>query len=262
MNTTIAIRKSVPKARKAVKDFLDLAHGKNFAHGMTEVDVTNVLRVLAERKRIGLDSHSLVAHTIWSYGRAVADHVALQGIPSGGEIVVFEDVDIATMVEKELPEGGTVPYPYILRGAQRKSFEEIVQDLNQAKAYSLADAQKAKATTRIDFLPRFLRLWIMRKALRNPLKYKAALGTVALTTLGMVMRNRRWWPVPIGPHAISIGTGATFKRNDASGEKDILCVSLRFDHDLMDGAPITRFGSSFVTYLESSDHLQISGDES
>ena len=44
---------------------------------------------------------------------------------------------------------------------------------------------------------------------------------------------------------------------DADGEKDILCVSLRFDHDLMDGAPITRFGASFVNYLESSDHLQI-----
>ena len=257
MNTNIARRKSIPNARKAVKDFLDLGHGKNFAHGMTEVDVTAVLRALAARKKAGLDSHSLVAHTIWAYGRAVGDHLALQGIPDGNEMVSFEDVDIATMVEKELPEGGTVPYPYILRGAQRKSFVEIVKDLSEAKSYSLADAQKAKATTRIDFLPRFLRLWVMRKALKNPLKYKAALGTVALTTLGMVMRNRRWWPVPIGPHPISIGTGATFKRNDTDGEKDILCVSLRFDHDLMDGAPITRFGASFVNYLESSDHLQI-----
>lgn len=151
MNTNIARRKSIPNARKAVKDFLDLGHGKNFAHGMTEVDVTGVLRALAARKNAGLDSHSLVAHTIWAYGRAVGDHLALQGIPDGNEMVSFEDVDIATMVEKELPEGGTVPYPYILRGAQRKSFVEIVKDLSEAKSYSLADAQKAKATTRIDF---------------------------------------------------------------------------------------------------------------
>jgi pyruvate/2-oxoglutarate dehydrogenase complex dihydrolipoamide acyltransferase (E2) component len=261
MDVKIAFRKKVPRARRAVKDFLDLAQGKNFAHGMTEVDVTEVLKALHARKMAGLKSHSLVAHTIWAYGRAVADHIALQGIPTGGESVVFEDVDVATMVEKELPEGGTVPYPYILRGAQRKSFEGIVAELEQAKSYSLKDAQKAKATTRIDFLPRFLRLWVMRRALNDPMKYKAALGTVALTTLGMVMRNRRWWPVPIGPHAISIGTGATFKRNDSDGEKDILCVSLRFDHDLMDGGPVTRFGASFVNYLESSNHLELHQDD-
>ena len=42
---------------------------------------------------------------------------------------------------------------------------------------------------------------------------------------------------------------------DADGIKDILCVSLRFDHDLMDGAPITRFGASFVQHLENHQHL-------
>ena len=64
MNFTISDRKPIPKARQAVKDFLDLAHGKNFAHGMTEVDVTDVLVALNNRKQAGLDSHSLVAHTI------------------------------------------------------------------------------------------------------------------------------------------------------------------------------------------------------
>lgn len=255
MNFTISDRKPIPKARQAVKDFLDLAHGKNFAHGMTEVDVTDVLVALNNRKQAGLDSHSLVAHTIWALGRALAEHLPLQGIPSGKELVVFEDVDVATMVEKDLPGGGSVPYPYILRGAQRKTYEEIVADLSLAKSYDLEAAKKAKPTTRLEGLPQSLRLWIMKRALKDPNKYKAALGTVALSTLGMMMRERRWWPVPIGPHAISIATGATFQRNDADGIKDILCVSLRFDHDLMDGAPITRFGASFVQHLENHQHL-------
>ena len=91
--------------RNDLKDFLDLTKDKNYVHAITEVDITKVSDIFKERKKRGIKNNSLTAYVMWCYGQALHKHPEVQAIKSGKKLVLFDDVDIAMMIEKDLPNG-------------------------------------------------------------------------------------------------------------------------------------------------------------
>ena len=96
---------------------------------------------------------------------------------------------------------------------------------------------------------------LLKKILGDPIRAKEALGTVALTSLGMILKNRRFWPVPIGPYPCTIASGATYTKKETDGEKIVWCLTISIDHNLIDGAPGTRFAQTFIDLMESAEGL-------
>lgn len=238
--------------RNDVKDFLDLSRDRNIIYAMSEIDITKIHNIFEERKKTGNEANSLVTYLLWCYGQAIKKHPEIHAMKIGKKVILFDNVDIAMMIEKDLPNGKKLPFPYIFRGVQNKSYAELNTELRKVKEQNLETLVKKKKSLIIRWLPRFLRMYLIKKRLKsNPLIAKEVLGTVAMTSLGMVLKDRRFWPIPLGPFPCILGSGATF----TDGEKKFLCITIGLDHNLIDGAPGARFGQTLIDLMESAEGL-------
>ena len=244
-----------PVYRNDIIDFLNLRKDKNHANALFEVDITKITKIISERRLKESTTMAMIAYLLWCYGQAIIKHPEIQGFKKGKKLILFDDVDISMIFEKTLPDGRKVPVPYIFRSVQQKSFDEINAELNSLKDKDLSELNKRKKSPLFRALPSFIRIFILKILLRDPMRSKQLLGTVAFTTLGMTVRNRKFWPVPIGPYPCSIASGASYRKKGANGEETIWCLAISFDHNVNDGAPAVRFGQTLINLLESGEGL-------
>jgi hypothetical protein len=108
-------------------------------------------------------------------------------------------------------------------------------------------------------LPRlFIRL-IRPVSRRDPTRLVTAAGTVGVTALGMAGRGGGWGLAPAGQSVLLIVGGIT--RKPAAIEervelRDMLNLTVAFDHDVVDGAPAARFVNRLVELIESGYGLE------
>lgn len=241
--------------RNIISDFLNLHPDRNMVHANFEVDISKMSGLIAERKARVHTNLCHLAYLLWCYAQAVKQHPEMQGMKYKNKLFVFDDVDISMIFEKTTPEGQKVPVPYIFRGSQNKTYDELLLELVSINSKTLGEMYLRKKSSFYKMLPQFLRLFILRRALSHPLKWKEALGTVAFTTLGMTIRNRKFWPVPIGPYGCMMAAGSAFSHKDERGRREGWCLTFCFDHDINDGAPAIRFGRTFIQLMESAGGL-------
>jgi pyruvate/2-oxoglutarate dehydrogenase complex dihydrolipoamide acyltransferase (E2) component len=241
--------------RNDTQDFLDLAKGRNFVQGISEVDITALYSKFKDRKKKGIKNNSLTVYILWCYGQAIKKRPELQGIRQKNELVIFEDVDIAMMFEKTMPNGKKQPFPYIFRGVQNKSFDQLSEEMLKIKNLDLTTIRKQKKSLIIRWFPKKLRMFVLRKRLENAKQSKEVLGTVALTSLSMIMGNRIFYPLPLGPYPCTLAMGGVYNKPSVNGERKVLCLSICIDHDISDGAPVARFGNDLIALIENSSEL-------
>jgi pyruvate/2-oxoglutarate dehydrogenase complex dihydrolipoamide acyltransferase (E2) component len=83
-------------------------------------------------------------------------------------------------------------------------------------------------------------------------------GTVGITAIGMFGEHSGWGITPNG-HSLDLVVG-TISRKPACVEnriepREILNLTVVFDHDVVDGAPAARFVERLVDLIESGDGL-------
>ena len=84
-------------------------------------------------KRTGTFTISFTGYVLCCYAQAINENKPMNAYRKGRQnLMVFDDVDVAVMVEKEI-EGQLQPIHYILRAANKKSLEEINLELLQQK---------------------------------------------------------------------------------------------------------------------------------
>lgn len=241
--------------RNNIIDFLNLRKNKNHIHGMFEIDITKVSKIISERKINENRSNAKIAYLLWCYGQAIRRHPEIQGIKNGKKIILFNDVDIAMTFEIPILEMIKVPVIYIFRSVQHKTYKEIIDELVSLKNKDLFKLNKTMNNSFFRALPGSLRVFIRKTLLRDHIRFKNELGTVAYTSLGQTLRNRKFWPIPIGPYPCLIASGSTYIRSDPDGEKIIWCITISVDHNIIDGAPAVRFSQTFINLLESAEGL-------
>ncbi len=71
------------------------------------------------------------------------------------------------------------------------------------------------------------------------------MGTVSVTALGMKGQGGMSWGIPIGIHPLIVAVGAIAKRPGIVAEqvvaREYVGLTVLFDHDVTDGAPVARF---------------------
>ncbi len=239
-----------PSYRNDIVDFLDIDNRRNHAQAMFEVDITKLNEQIAKRPERMYQVTFQLAHVLHCYAKAIQEHPEMQGRLYKNKLYLFEDVDISMIFEKTAPNGMKVPVPYVFRSVQKKSYTEILNELQWANGAEMHEIYTSKKSKFLRKLPKFLRMYLLKKALSNPLKWKENLGTVAFTTLGMIIRNRRMYPVPIGPYSCMLAAGSSYHEKVDGKSISKWCMVLNFDHNLIDGAPAVRFGKSFMTLVE------------
>jgi pyruvate/2-oxoglutarate dehydrogenase complex dihydrolipoamide acyltransferase (E2) component len=224
-------------------------------HGLLEFDVTEPRRVLREHKARTGESLSFTAFVLHCVGAAVAQDRVIHALRDWrGRLVQFDDVDINTIVEVEI-EARRFPLAHVVRAANRRAVGDIHDEIRavQAKGDRNYDARTVSLLRGYARLPGPLRRLAYRFAMASPQRLKRIGGTVSVTAVGMFGEGGGWGiPIPLHTLNLTLGGIAT-KPVVVDGQivpREMLSVTLSFDHDVVDGAPAARFGDRLKQLIE------------
>jgi len=244
--------------RRGTVDYMRAAGRRSSVHGIVEVDVTEAReRIRAIKNETG-EQLSFTAFVVSCLAAAIDDHPRVNAYRDWrGRVHVFEDVDVNVLVETTL-RGETLGVPHVIRGANGRSLRSIHDEIRAAQ--SAEDPTELSRWERLGlWLPGFLRRLVWRLPQWFPRRWKAMAGTVAVTSVGMFGRGGGWAVSPtnytIQATVGGISTEPRFVDGDLEN-RQILHLTVSFDHDVVDGAPATRFVSRFVELLEDARGLE------
>jgi pyruvate/2-oxoglutarate dehydrogenase complex dihydrolipoamide acyltransferase (E2) component len=251
-----------PSSRQLTFDVGKIGRGKHHVQGLLEVDVTEARQKIKQNRQAG----TKISFTAWLI-KVIADCVALHPPVSGinragnNKVVVFENVDISIVIEKDV-NGTRVPLPYVIRKAEQKTLLEIHTEIESAKSqvvddegnYVLGKESNPLGMRLFVNLPQWLRLVLMRGfVLNKPQQMQKMMGTVMITTAGMV-GHTKGWIVPFGMHPLCLALDTLNEQPCVyKGEiqkREILHLTVLIDHDVIDGVPAARFVDDLVKKLE------------
>jgi hypothetical protein len=171
--------------------------------------------------------------------------------------VIFDDVNINTMIEVEL-DGRRVPMPHILEATNRMTVQEIHDRFRTAKRRPEATAEQRFMRAFL-ILPAFVRRIFYAFVMRFPTWSRRFSSSVLVTAVGMFGRGGGWaLTMPNFTLTVAVG-GIQEKPAVVDGEiliREILNLTVSVDHDIVDGGPIARFVSLFRELLEAGSGLE------
>jgi hypothetical protein len=127
-------------SRRETHNYLDLYWWKHSIYALLEVDVTRARQAIAEHKAQTGETLSFTGYLAYCLARAVAEDKSVQAYPKGRKhLVIFDDVDVFLPVERQVDEA-TAAIPYIIRGADQKSFPEIHREIREFQTGPLPPA--------------------------------------------------------------------------------------------------------------------------
>jgi pyruvate/2-oxoglutarate dehydrogenase complex dihydrolipoamide acyltransferase (E2) component len=245
-----------PSFRNPTIDTLAWGSKRHHIPILLEIDVTTAREIIRARKKAG-QGLSFTGWITKCIAQAVSEHKFIHALRRGRRrLVIFEDVDVAIIVERVVDQsiaGETLPMPYIIRKANEKTVATIHSEIRTAQKQAVSagevqiDSTRDAWRTRLyTLLPRFIRDWFFWKPLlRDPFLVKHRMGTVAVTMMGISGQSGMSWGIPTGIHPLIVAVGAIAKRpgvvDDQIVIREYVGLTVLFDHDVMDGAPVARF---------------------
>ena len=254
-----------PRMRYLMITIGRLTRHKHIIRGLVEIDVTRARQSLREHKARTGESPSFTAFLAACVAHAVEMNKEVHAYRNWrNQLVLFEDVDINIMVERDL-QGHKFPVAHTVRAANRKTVQDIQEEIRTVQAQPMR-GREVKALQWVALLPTFVRqifLWFMFK---NPRLVKQMIGTVGLTAIGM-FGNKGGWGIGLpNVHTLGIVVGGIARKPGVVDERievrEYLNMTLNFDHDLIDGAPAARFAQQLIDLIESGYGLGDSTVES
>jgi pyruvate/2-oxoglutarate dehydrogenase complex dihydrolipoamide acyltransferase (E2) component len=257
------------KSRLATIDTVAEGRRKHHIPVLLELDVTQARDWLRAHKARTGESLSFTGWLVTCLARAVSEHKHIHAMRRGRrKLVVFDDVDVAIVVERTVrrADGGTetLPMPYVVRRGQEKSVWQVHDEIRRAQTApvdagdpQLGPPQNARLVSLFFSLPQFLRRWLLwRRLTHDPFHAKQTMGTVIVTSVGMFAREGGYaWAIPTGLHPLVVTVGPVVRKpgvvGDEIGIRETLSVTVLFDHDVTDGAPVARFLTRFRELVES-----------
>ena len=250
----------IPKSRthRVVEAALEVGARRHLVHALVEVDVTGPRRRLLEHRARTGEALSFTAFLVGCLARAVEAHPRVHACRDWrGRLVIFEEVDVATLVE---PAPGEVAIPHLLRAANRRTHRQLHEELRAVQARPGDSAQRGGRLARLaPLLPGPLLRLGLRLLARHPRWMKRTSGTAVLTSVGM-FGGGGGWGIGIAPlHTLAVTVGGIARRPGLDGERvearELLALTVTVDHDVVDGAPAARFVEAFRRLVEAGHGL-------
>ena len=246
--------------RRMVAASASAGREQNNIQTIVEVDISEPRRQIREHKQQTGENLSLTAYIVTCLARAIAEHPNLNAIRKGGNLVVLDDVTIGVLVEREI-DGEIVPENLGIQAAQTKTHRQIHNEIRAAQEHAGDGLGGLSGTTWIRFIPSFLfRLFIRIASKKTHMLERY--GVVSITAIGMFgNKNQALWLLPlVGGATVGVAVGGIVERpyvNHGQLEnREHLCLSVTFNHDIVDGAPAARFLKRFSQLLTSGELLR------
>ncbi len=249
----------VSKIRKAASEVYINLEQKHNVHALLDFDITET------RKRIKLhfektgEKLSFLAFIINCVGKAVSDNKRVHALrKSRRKLVIFNEVDIATIVERKI-EGESWPILYVIRSADKKPLIEIHKEIRNAQVSKDVTDDFHKLVEVYLKVPRPLRLLYRKRIQNTPKVLRSYAGSVLVTSVGITALNGGWG-IPYVGHPLVITIGGIEKKAKVIKDKieirECLNVTVTVDHDNLDGAPAARFAAEIKELIEKGYGLE------
>ncbi|WP_440989705.1 2-oxo acid dehydrogenase subunit E2 [Haloarchaeobius baliensis] len=244
--------------RRATADYMRVAGGRSNVHGLVEVDVTEARRRIDQLETATGEAPSFTAFLAVCLGAAIEDHPRVNAYRDWrGRLHVFEDVDVNVLVETAAGDGGGLGVPHVLRAVDDRSLRSVHDEIRRAQA-SRDPAGLSRVERAAFRLPGSLRRLVWRLPQWFPRRWKSLAGTVAITSVGMFGDGGGWAVSPTNYTVQLTVGGIAEKPRLVDGEltnRELLSLTVTFDHDVVDGAQAARFVDRLVELVEDAHGL-------
>ncbi|MBN2274798.1 MAG: 2-oxo acid dehydrogenase subunit E2 [Bacteroidales bacterium] len=242
--------------RQAVRASASVTRQKNTIHGFTEVDISEPRRIMKEHYEKTGEKLSLTAYIVTCLARVLQEYPQFNSFIRRRRLILLDDVTVSVLVEREL-SGETVPEPFAIKQAQLKTFHQIQDELKEARKQPGNRLGNLGDLDWFRFIPGFLLRTFVRIADKN-IKMAIRYGKIAVTAIGMFSKEPLWF-IPHGSATVLVTVGSIgSKAVETDGNlvcREHLCLTVSFDHDIVDGAPAARFMNQFIETLKSGKLL-------
>ena len=240
-----------PSRRRAVTAAVRAGRRIVPMHGLLDVDVTQTRLLLAESD----PPLSMTAFVIAVVARAAAAHPEVHAYRDWrGRLVQHHHVDVQALVEVPTDQGpfGLV---HVVRDADLRSVPDITTELRGVKD-DMASTAAGRALQRLaPLVGRVPGLFSAIYAVMGRSRRAHELtGTVQVTAVGMFAGGGGFAIAPPTLPSLFVVVGGLSRRPRVVEEqvviRDVLDLTVTIDHNIVDGAPATRFGAELRQRME------------
>jgi len=243
--------------RKAVIASASVTRAKNTIHCFTEVDITEPRDLIKKHYEVTGEKLSLTAYIVTCLSRVMKDYPQFNSFIKRGKLILLNDVTISVLIEREI-RGERVPEPVAINKAQEKTYLQIHKEIREAKNQQTNKLGSLSDHAWFTFIPGFLLRLFIRVADKN-LYMAVKYGKVAVTAIGMYSKEPVWF-IPHGAPTVLVTVGSISRKvvefNSQFVSREHLCLTVSFDHDIVDGAPAARFMNQFTETIKSGKFIQ------
>jgi pyruvate/2-oxoglutarate dehydrogenase complex dihydrolipoamide acyltransferase (E2) component len=242
-----------PRDRFTIIDGLEVGSRRHVSHILVEIDVTKPRTIIREYKERSGTTLSFTAFIIMCIGKATDEHRLLHAYRDWrGRYILFDLVDVATLIE---PQEGKVAIPHIIRAVNKKPLRKIHDEIRAVQANPEKSIQKSGLLMKLSpFVPSFVRRLFMKALMRNPFWFKKNAGTIVVTSVGMFGKGGGWGFGIMPFHTLGFAVGGIARKpgvfQNSIEIREYLDLTVSFDHDIVDGAPVVRFIKRLVELIE------------
>jgi pyruvate/2-oxoglutarate dehydrogenase complex dihydrolipoamide acyltransferase (E2) component len=254
----------MPRERRGMAAYLDLKTDRNVMYALLEVDVTDVRRFIDEVKTRTKEQLSFTGYLIYCLARAVESDKSVQSYRKGKrKLVLYDNVDVGFMIELKRGEG-KVLRGHVIHDASRKTFRQIHDEIRLVQSSQVqTDSDKASWFLTAMQLPwpfsKIFQIFFKWVVSNNPNIVTSMAGTVGISSVGMFGKGHSGWGISDGTHALDLVVGGTAQKlSEIDGKiqlRDMMSLTIIFDHDVIDGAPATRFTRHLVELIEGAQGI-------
>ena len=245
--------------RQLVIDGLELGARKHHIHGLVEVDITAARAKIHQIKEKMGEALSFTGFIVYCCARAVDEDKHLHAYRNWrNRLILFEDIDISLPVERT-GHGQPVVLQTVIRAANRKSVWDIHGEIRELQTKTLVETSWGRWLRWYVLIPGFMRRFFFHLVERMPKVLKDFNGTVMVTSVGM-FGTAAGWGVPLPGHTLCLTVGGIETKpvliNGELQNREHLCLTVSFDHDIVDGAPAARFIQRLATLVSEGAGLE------
>lgn len=242
-----------PRPRLLMVDGGQLGRQKHVVHGLVEFDITRAREAIRQHRVRTGEALSFSAFFLACLGRAIDQDKQIHAYRDWrNQLILFDEVDVNMLFEVEV-DGQKTIRPHILRGVNKKVMREIHEEI-RAFQNEHESSRESKFIEWFVRLPGFFRRLFLGILFQNPQLIKDYYGTVLVTSVGM-FGTGSGWGIPVPNHTLQLTLGGIGEKpgvvNHRVEVRKYLSVTISFDHDIVDGAPVARFLQRLKELIES-----------
>lgn len=243
--------------RRAVIASVSVTRKTNTIHCFTEIDITVPRRLIKDHFERTGEKLSMTAYIVSCLAQTLKDFPSFNSFIKGRKMVIMDDITVSVLIEREL-DGEKVPEPVAIKSAQAKTYHQIHSEIRKAQHKEGNKLGNLSGINWFSRIPGFLLRTFVRIANRNTSMAKKY-GKVAVTAVGMFSREPVWF-IPHGSATVLLTVGSisnkVIETNGRFKSREHLCLTASFNHNIVDGAPASRFMNQLIEIVKSGSMIK------